>query len=285
MNYYKAITILNLNENFIENELKKSFHFLALKYHPDKTFENDHTKFDEILEAYNFLKQEEPYIKQDYSYNNILLYVINILKGNNIDNNLTEIIEECQKYSLEVFKNIEKDRAKTFYLFISKNKEIFKINDSILEEMKKIVDEKIENDILIDFNVSLKDLFENNIYKYQYTNDNIFYVPMWFGSLEYNTKDNKNIIFNSQLFLPDNITIDHNNNLHFNIKLNIYELMGLDKIDIKIEDKVFEIPISLFKIRKYQEIYFNKKGITIPNLNNIYNTNNKSDIIFHIILE
>ena len=53
MNYYE---ILNLKPNATKNEIKKSYHKLAIKYHPDKTNDiSDSEIFQQISEAYSIL--------------------------------------------------------------------------------------------------------------------------------------------------------------------------------------------------------------------------------------
>lgn len=59
MDYYK---ILELEKNASDNDIKKAYHKLALKYHPDKNIENkeeNEKKFKEISEAYEILSNKE----------------------------------------------------------------------------------------------------------------------------------------------------------------------------------------------------------------------------------
>ena len=55
MDYYK---ILGVNKDADENEIKKAYRKLAIKYHPDKNLGNKEAeeKFKEINEAYEVLK-------------------------------------------------------------------------------------------------------------------------------------------------------------------------------------------------------------------------------------
>jgi DnaJ-class molecular chaperone len=56
MNLKEAYSILDVNENTSEDELKKKYRTLAAKYHPD-VYKNDNgDKFKQINEAYNFIK-------------------------------------------------------------------------------------------------------------------------------------------------------------------------------------------------------------------------------------
>jgi len=56
--YYK---VLGVNKNATDSEIKKAYHKLALKYHPDKNNNNKaaETKFKEISEAYAVLRDKE----------------------------------------------------------------------------------------------------------------------------------------------------------------------------------------------------------------------------------
>ena len=64
MDYYK---ILGVNKDADENEIKKAYRKLAIKYHPDKNLGNKEAeeKFKEINEAYEVLSDKDKRSKYD----------------------------------------------------------------------------------------------------------------------------------------------------------------------------------------------------------------------------
>ena len=64
MDYYK---ILGINKDADENEIKKAYRKLAIKYHPDKNLGNKEAeeKFKEINEAYEVLSDKDKRSKYD----------------------------------------------------------------------------------------------------------------------------------------------------------------------------------------------------------------------------
>ena len=57
----KLYNILNVTKNSDENEIKKSYKKLAMKYHPDRNNgdKNSETKFKEISYAYSIIGNKE----------------------------------------------------------------------------------------------------------------------------------------------------------------------------------------------------------------------------------
>ena len=67
MNYYD---ILGINKNSSQEEIKKAYRKLSLKYHPDKPT-GDESKFKEINEAYSNLSDLEKKRIYDGGGNNL----------------------------------------------------------------------------------------------------------------------------------------------------------------------------------------------------------------------
>lgn len=67
MNFDKYYKILELNNNADENEIKKAYKKLAIKWHPDKNQDdkdNAEKKFKEIAEAYEILTNRDKYVNK-----------------------------------------------------------------------------------------------------------------------------------------------------------------------------------------------------------------------------
>ena len=61
MNIFEARNILELQENFTPEDLKKNYRKLAKEYHPDKCTDPDKTgMFLKVKEAYDYLNSPQP---------------------------------------------------------------------------------------------------------------------------------------------------------------------------------------------------------------------------------
>lgn len=79
--------ILELDRNCSDNDIKKAYKRLALKYHPDKCG-GDSTKFKKINNAYQILSDPEK--RKQYDYTNLNLYKMIIQKIIDIILNITK---------------------------------------------------------------------------------------------------------------------------------------------------------------------------------------------------
>ena len=317
MDYKRAFEILEIPSDIDINKLnlnylKKKYHKLALHNHPDKngnTIESNE-KFKQINEAYNYLKREIKYLNVEieddnleselnnedvsvYQLGEILKQFINsFLEGKYSDiitNLIADIVTGCKKISLKLFEDLDKDKLLNIYTFLSKYKVVLYLDESILEDIKKIVIQKYSNVLLYKLNPSINDMLNDNIYKL-YVENKLYLVPLWFNESYFQNEDSEIIVI-CEPELPDNIKIDEENNIYIDIKYNISsdtfnKIINNENISFYIGDKEINIPLSDLYMKREQYYMIKNKGLLKQDMDiDNYYTTYKSDIIVKIILE
>jgi len=293
MNIKDACETLDIKYSKLSSEiLKKQYRKLSLKYHPDKNNNSveSNEKFKLINESYLFLKNELELIGKEEDLNPGYINVLNIfidelIKGQNkcfISSIIKDIVCGYRDISIKLFENIDKDIIIIIYNFLFKYKDILHINEVILESITRIIIEKHKDIQIYILNPKLNDLFNNNIYKLE-INSNIYFVPLWHNELFFDNTEGE-IIVKCIPNLPENITIDEDNNLIININI-IFDFSLLNKKYIEynlFDSENILIPTENLFIKKNQTFVLNKKGISKIVENDIYNIEEKSDIIIKL---
>jgi curved DNA-binding protein CbpA len=316
MDYKRAFEILEIPSDIDINKLnlnylKKKYHKLALQNHPDKngnTIESNE-RFKQINESYNYLKREIKYLNIEIEDDNlenelnnedVSVYQLGVIlkqfinsffedKYSDIIKNLiADIVTGCKKISLKLFEDLDKDKLLNIYTFLSKYKIILYLDESILEDIKKIMIQKYSNVLLYKLNPSINDMLNDNIYKL-YIDNKLYLVPLWFNE-SYFQNDENEIIVICEPELPDNIKIDEDNNIYVDIKYNISsdtfnKIINNENISFYLGDKEINIPLSELYMKSEQYYRIKNKGLLKQDVIDLYNISNKSDVIVKIILE
>jgi hypothetical protein len=304
MDYTTASRILELDDESILNlkYLKKKYHELALKNHPDKNGNTSQSKetFQQLNEAYVFLSNELEEEDNNYgstsfamrSYVDILQTFLQNILDEKHSQLFCEIIKDIvmKKLSFTLFEELDEETATRVYEFLMKYRVILNISSDILEKLGEIVSTNAKKEHMSKvfyLKPTLSDLFNNNIYKL-YVEDKLYLVPLWHSEIYFDGENNTEIVVLCEPELGENITIDEYNNVYTNIEVAFSTIIELinnkDPITFVLGNSTMYIPIDKLFLKKEQLYKIKKGGLSKIKGNNIYDVDDKADVIVKIKL-
>lgn len=295
MDFNKACLNLQINTPFSTTELKKQYRIMALKYHPDKHMpDTDHfyeNKFKSIGESYEYLnthterREDKQYHNNTGDYNSIFSDFLSSLFTTNqsdIQSIIQTIISDCENISMKLFENMDKERAIQIFEFINTYQHILYINSDTVERIKKIISQKIEHDKVIILNPNLTDLLNDNIFMLAFEGEK-YYVPLWHHEIYYKHKNN-DLVVKCIPDLPEDISLDDNNNVIVNVNKHISSVLNNGNIICSLGNKKYTLRANKMNIQGLQKYVIKGEGISLIQSNDVYDNAMKSDIIFIIRL-
>lgn len=304
MDIQRATEILEIELIHIVNEthVRKQYHRLALQWHPDKNDNSPESteKFKQINEAYNHLKNVNPMQRQsqgqcqsqsqDATYSDLLELFIQSIISRSVNESFTNIVKSiiisgCSCLTFQMFETCDKSVAIEVYEFICKYKHVLHISSETIDEFKRFVVEKCKNDQIYILNPTLRDLFEGNVYKLV-VDGNTYYVPLWNAETYFDNGCGSEIVVRCVPELPDNISIDENNNVCVCVSVKLTNaLLEQECINLTIYcGKTVSIKVSYLKISRHQLITFRREGIFQTNEYGREQQCNPSNIIVDLTL-
>ena len=295
MDFNQACLNLQINTPFSTTELKKQYRIMALKYHPDKHVpDTDHfyeNKFKEIGESYEYLNNHteranpQSFHSDSGDYNSLFSDFLSSLFTTNqtdIQSIIQTIISDCENISMKLFENMDKERAIQIFEFINTYQHILYISSETVERIKKIINDKIEHDNIIILNPNLEDMLNDNIFMLEFEGEK-YYVPLWHDEIYYK-HNNHDLVVKCIPELPEDISLDVNNNILVTLTDSISNIINREYISFHIGQRIFNIPVNELKIQKIQMYIIKKQGISIIQSNNVYDNTEKSNIVCNIQL-
>ena len=85
--------------------------------------------------------------------------------------------------------------------------------------------------------------------------------------------------------IPENISIDDNNNIIVSMHYKIEEIWNKESLEVCVNENKYLIKRDELLLKDFQTKVLRYKGISRINTKNIYHINNKSDIIIQIYLD
>jgi predicted house-cleaning noncanonical NTP pyrophosphatase (MazG superfamily) len=275
----EAYKVLEIHEkNPSAEDVKKAYHRLALKYHPDKNNSEEATRqFQEICQAYELLQGGYNIGEGQPEYLEILKSFICSF----VDEKIAVIILNklavlCEERAFDIIKNVNKDVLKVVVELVNRYQDVFHFSDEFVEKMRGV-----KNDERIILHPTLDDLFDEMVFKLEIEGE-LYYVPLWHHHLIYNRTETVELHVECFPILPENIRIDEYNNLHVKLTKTWREIWESKTIEYKIGERVFSIPREELVIKELQQYVLRNRGIPLVQLNRIYDVSRKGDIYFYI---
>ena len=295
MNYEYACKILELDNDYADEDIKKQYRIMALQYHPDKNHSEGATeKFQEIKEAYETLLNGRP---DDDDINNVdinnssyggilLIFLKKILANEKCNQVLFTIIQKislmCEDTALETLGKLDRMMLLRTYEMLKKYAKVLHFSEYFMERVAHLVIEKTENDECIILHPSIDDLFENNLYKLS-LDSKIYIVPLWHHELVYDHSGNDIYVICDHM-MPDNIQLGYNNDLFMSLTIDL-KTIWIERIHrFYIGKREFEIKADKLKLIPQQRIMLSQFGISRINKWDPCDVSNKGDIYIDITL-
>ena len=180
------------------DDLKKKYHKLALKNHPDKNGNTpaSNEMFSKINEAYHYILRERftninsntnnnqdddlndfnnfndfDFNKDDF-FNNVQTngnyydLLKQFIHGFQYNEYLTTLIEKCIQKSVQpLLDGLDRETCLKIYTFLSKHQSILHIDNHILNKWREMVQQKFADILVYELNPSISDLLDNKLYK------------------------------------------------------------------------------------------------------------------------
>jgi len=320
MNYKQACRVLYLDETKKHDfkTIKKSYHALALRYHPDKNKDEDAEHiFKEVNAAYHFINNNDNIPRLD-PYDAFFDYFTNSLNNRElqqeyVDAAIEKIFCVCETHSMNIIQSLEFTKFIIIYKLFKKYRHLFQFSlefDTFMEkrmiywfaqgslkerrslskessedktDLSSQYDENDEKETMV-LRPLLDDVIVDNVYKYTHHGNQLL-IPLWHHEMEYDISGEFAIKIMPKL--PSmNFWIDTNNNLHQRVKYTISELW-----DCVLQKKYMEIffgkkrfifyPHDL-ELKTTQTWTWKMEGISRINHQNIYDVSRRADVVLHI---
>lgn len=299
MNYQRACLLLDLGR--LDDEmvdmatLKKQYHKMALKYHPDKNLHNTNAtqQFQEIQDAYHFLLKhsnvspQHTFTEVPTTFKTMMRvwleeYIHNGTGKHQLLIILSKLASMAETSALEYLRNIELGTLEKVWEFASLHQEVFHLSNTFMEQLLELIEEKRLNVKLVTLNPTLDDLLNQHLYKMHYGGE-VFVIPVWHSVLEYDLSGGGTMVVECHPILPDNVKLDDHNNLFVELELELGDIWNKKEISFKLGQahEYYLYPTTQLYCVGKQQIALKNCGVPEIHVKKMYDTS----VLKHIFVD
>lgn len=261
-----------------QEDVKKAYHRLALKYHPDKNPGEEATgRFQEICEAYEVLYGQ----KKDHEIPGYVEMLRTFLQGF-VDEKIVVLVMDklarlCEEGRLDLLKNMNQKVIQGILALVLRYSDVLPFTEEFIEKMKGV-----DNDQRFLLNPTLEDLFSHMVFKLV-VDDETYLVPLWHHHLIFDGKEGE---LHVECFpvLGEGIRIDEYNHIHVQLSRTWDEIWSADTVDFTMGGQSFSIPRDELVIKDSQLYVIRERGIPLIQMNRMYDVGRRGDILVYLTI-
>ena len=310
MNSRQAYKVLELEPGAAHETIRRQYKMLALKYHPDKNkAEGAADKYREIKEAHDVLCSSDkdplgPNVSGWFSTGSStyartaadffeMIYNDEQLQRRVFHPLLMRVVGSCEEKALDMFKKMEKKKARKLYDILILYQDTLHLSADILVKIRGIIEGAEEDpfgsegsvesppveDIVV-LNPNIDDLLNQSVYKLKQEDGTTLFVPLWHRELEYD-----GVFVDCLPMLPDNVGLDEDNNIHVNCLLKAADLWDKEEVEIWVGSRAYNLDINRLRLVSKQVVEMEGLGIPVPNEADIFNVSRLSSVYAHVEID
>ena len=290
MDFTTARDILELPVQFSEKQLRRQYHRLILKYHPDKNSDASAAeRFRAVKDAYTWLNEYLEFAPDNNheSYEDTLLSLLRMVLTAESKESLFVHISQVLSAGHNVRGVLEHLPSAVLlrcYSFVMKYRDILCIPSEVLKSFEELVHLYRADDpaCVSIIRPSLDDILQSNVSRVEIEGD-AYFVPMWHSEVTFD-RSHGELLVRCVPDLPGHISIDCDNNIHCHVRTSIALLLNKQGVDVSIGEILLYISAHKLRVTRFQTWSFRAQGMPTINDRDMYDDSAKGDIIVHLEL-
>ena len=291
MDFSTACRMLDVKAPFTEKTLRTAYYKKALHFHPDKNKDAGAAeRFRAAKEANDYLRTyleiEEAAENTDGEvYESLLSRLFSSVfdeptRGATFIAICGQIQGKSWDLALRTFESLDRKTAVEVVEYITAFQDVLGLDSSTIARFRsKTTLVETEHYVL---NPKLDNLLNKEVYCLDLSGE-LLYIPLWHEEMSFDLSCGPVVVTN-KLQLPDNIAIDHNNDLHVHIRYGIDDAFRNGHIPIHLAGKVIELPARELHIRAQQTARVTGRGAPRINPHSLLDASQIGDIVVHLEL-